>query len=251
MRNQRKVTWIKLGLAGLLLCINISVYTIWIPARLQISETYIHINEVWDRVEKGIFLVVDAGLNIYFIYLVRSKLISNGLTKYFRLYHFNIAMILCSISLDVSHILSSIALLFTDPLCMTGHPYRCYVSSERLHLLAVPPLRISNQLYIELNVTELMAKIVRLDEAGSDPSDSNGGTGRKSNARGTNTGIRGIRMGTLITANREFSELHEHNVPATGIQKTVETEVRYITKGTDDGGSQASSTEELRNFYNV
>ncbi|KAI0441685.1 hypothetical protein F4803DRAFT_406663 [Xylaria telfairii] len=232
MRNQRKVTYIKWGLAGLLLCINISVYTIWIPARLQISETYIRINEVWDRVEKGIFLIVDAGLNIYFIYLVRSKLIANGLTKYFRLYHFNIVMILCSISLD--GILIGVMSLHNGFIYLQFHPF-VYLT----------------KLYIELNVTELIAKVVRLDEGGSDPSGSGGGTGRKSNARTTNTGIRGIRMGTLITANREFSELHDQNLPSTGIKKTVETEVRYITKEADDGGSQASSTEELRNFYNV
>ncbi|KAI0481907.1 hypothetical protein F4859DRAFT_476379 [Xylaria cf. heliscus] len=232
MRNQTKVTWMKWGLAGLLLCINISVYTIWIPARLQISEMYIRINEIWDRVEKGIFLLIDAGLNIYFIYLIRSKLIANGLTKYSRLYHFNIAMIICSISLD--GILIGVMSLHNGFIYLQFHPF--------VYLF---------KLYIELNVTELIAKIVRLDEAGSDPSGSNGGTGGKSNAKGTNAGIRGINMGTLITSNREFTELNDHSLPTTGIQKTVETEIRYTTKEEDDRGSQSSSTEELRHFYNV
>jgi hypothetical protein len=71
--------------------INISTFCIWIPARLQINETYIRINDVWDRVEKSLLAIIDVGLNLYFIHLVRAKLISNGLTKYNRLFHFNLA----------------------------------------------------------------------------------------------------------------------------------------------------------------
>lgn len=81
--------------------VNISVFCIWIPARLQISQNWIHINNIWDRIEKVIFCLIDAGLNLYFIYLVRSKLIANGLTKYHRLFRFNLFMIACSVALDV------------------------------------------------------------------------------------------------------------------------------------------------------
>jgi hypothetical protein len=56
---------------------------------------------VWDRVEKVIFLLIDAALNFYFIHLVRSRLIANGLTKYNRLYRFNLLMIGISITMDV------------------------------------------------------------------------------------------------------------------------------------------------------
>lgn len=86
--------------------INVSVFIIWIPARLQISPHWVQINEIWDRVEKGIFALFDLGLNLYFIYLVRSQLITHGLTKYRYLYWFNIAMIFISISLDVSKTLN-------------------------------------------------------------------------------------------------------------------------------------------------
>jgi len=92
---------LKWGVFTIILCVNISVACIWIPARLQISETYIHINEIWDRCEKVIFLIVDAGLNIMFIYLVNSRLIANGLHKYRRLFRFNCGMIFISISLDI------------------------------------------------------------------------------------------------------------------------------------------------------
>lgn len=82
-------------------CINISVYCIWIPAQLQVSQTYININFIWDRVGKVIFAVVDVALNVYFIKLVRSKLIANGLTKYNRLFYFNVGMICISLALDI------------------------------------------------------------------------------------------------------------------------------------------------------
>lgn len=85
----------------IVLLINISVFIIWMPARLQISQTYVHVNDIWDRIEKGIFAVVDACLNVYFLWTVRHNLIAAGLTKYKPLYRFNMAMICCSISLDV------------------------------------------------------------------------------------------------------------------------------------------------------
>lgn len=71
------------------------------PASLQINETFIAVNNVWDRLEKAIICVMDTGLNLYFIYLVRSRLIANGLTKYDLLFNFNLAMIFVSVSLDV------------------------------------------------------------------------------------------------------------------------------------------------------
>lgn len=102
MIDRRKATKIRWTVAFILGLVNISVFCIWLPARLQISETYIHVNNIWDRIEKGIFLIVDASLNFYFIYLVRVKLIANGLQKYMPLFKFNIFMVAVSISLDVS-----------------------------------------------------------------------------------------------------------------------------------------------------
>ncbi|KAI1367266.1 hypothetical protein F5Y08DRAFT_336939 [Xylaria arbuscula] len=228
-RNQRKVNYLKWGTALLLTCINISVYTIWIPARLQISQSYIHLNEIWDRAEKGIFLVVDAGLNIYFVYLVRSRLIANGLEKYYRLYRFNLAMIVFSTSLDA--VLIGVMSLANGFIYLQFHPF--------VYLF---------KLHIELNITQLLSKIVvGIEEGDSNPSASNGGTGRKTFLDGSSAGTRGIRMATLITANREFTELRDNDLPPNGIQKTVETEIRY-TKGDDDDGSQSSSTRELNVF---
>ncbi|KAJ4406301.1 hypothetical protein N0V82_010156 [Gnomoniopsis sp. IMI 355080] len=96
-RRVRRLKWIVTLLIG---AINISVFIIWMPARLQINSNWIYLNDIWDRVEKGIFLLIDLGLNLYFIYLVRSELIGHGLKKYWNLYWFNISMIFISISLD-------------------------------------------------------------------------------------------------------------------------------------------------------
>lgn len=84
--------------------INITVFVIWMPARLQINSDWMILNSTWDRIEKGILALLDLGLNLYFIYLVRSELIAHGLTKYRYLFWFNIGMIFISISLDVGRI---------------------------------------------------------------------------------------------------------------------------------------------------
>jgi hypothetical protein len=81
--------------------INISVFFIWIPARLQTSRRYHVINEYWDRIEKGLYLLVDALLNWYFLKTVKANLISNGLTKYNKLVRFNQRIVAVSLLMDV------------------------------------------------------------------------------------------------------------------------------------------------------
>ncbi|KAI0141375.1 hypothetical protein BJ166DRAFT_99993 [Pestalotiopsis sp. NC0098] len=126
----------------IVLLINISVFIIWMPARLQISQTYVHVNDIWDRIEKGIFAVVDACLNVYFLWTVRHNLIAAGLTKYKPLYRFNMAMICCSISLDV--VLIGSMSIGTGVIYIQFHPL--------VYLL---------KLHIELNMADLIAKVVR------------------------------------------------------------------------------------------
>jgi hypothetical protein len=102
MVNKRRVPVMKWSLFVFVGVINISVFIIWIPARLEISPTWIHINEVWDRIEKSLYLIIDGLLNAYFLYLVRSKLIACGLTKYKALFNFNAGIVFVSLSMDVS-----------------------------------------------------------------------------------------------------------------------------------------------------
>lgn len=65
------------------------------------------VNYVWDRIEKCIFLVIDLGLNVYFIRMVKNRLIANGLTKYNRLLRVNILMVVINIALDVRRLVIS------------------------------------------------------------------------------------------------------------------------------------------------
>lgn len=102
MVEKRKARLLKWGLFVGIGLVNISVYCIWIPGLLNISPFYVHLNFIWEKVEKSIFLIVDLGLNIYFLYLIRSKLITKGLTKYNRLYRFNAYMVVVSVCMDAA-----------------------------------------------------------------------------------------------------------------------------------------------------
>ena len=99
--NRRRGLYIRLGVAAFITAINISVYCIWIPARLQISQEYIRINDIWDRCEKAIYLVVDACLNWYFIRIVDQNLVRGGLKRYQTLVRFNRMIVFVSLSMDV------------------------------------------------------------------------------------------------------------------------------------------------------
>lgn len=90
-----------MAVAAIITAINISVYCIWIPARLQISDTYVHLNEWWDRAEKIIYLLIDAALNIYFMRTVQYNLVQPGLHKYKNLVRFNMFIICFSLAMDV------------------------------------------------------------------------------------------------------------------------------------------------------
>ncbi|KAL5461611.1 hypothetical protein PMIN06_002109 [Paraphaeosphaeria minitans] len=101
LHDRTKSRALIIGVALFVLCINISVFCIWIPARLQISNRYIHINNIWDRVEKVLYLLLDGCLNWYFIRIVKQNLVGNGLQKYSRLVRFNQRIIILSLMMDV------------------------------------------------------------------------------------------------------------------------------------------------------
>lgn len=122
MENKTHARYLKLGVFAIVVVINISVFCIWIPARLQINKTYERINGIWDRAEKAIFAVVDAALNFYFMWMVHTNLISAGLVKYQPLFRFNSMMVCISVALDVS---GNSALLKIDQ-CANGT--RCFLS---------------------------------------------------------------------------------------------------------------------------
>jgi len=101
MVDKRKARLIKWSLFIIVGLINISVSCVWIPALLGINQTFVTLNHIGERIEKTLFLLLDAGLNVYFLYLVRSNLISKGLSKYWPLFNFNAVIVLVSVAMDI------------------------------------------------------------------------------------------------------------------------------------------------------
>ncbi|RYO85463.1 hypothetical protein DL766_002121 [Monosporascus sp. MC13-8B] len=226
-------TWwnrVKWGVALIMGLINISVYCIWIPARLQISPTYIHVNEIWDRVEKVIFCLIDASLNLYFIYLVRSRLIVGGLDKYTSLYRFNLVMIGVSMSLDV--ILIGVMSLGQGIIYVEFHPL--------VYLL---------KLHIEMNMAELIVKVARQSENRSRD-------GRYASANGYSEDSRRTRVATLITSKHSHHQPLPGEIPGEeeersnkGIHRTIETRVVHHDIGDDETRSGSGGTMELQKVH--
>ncbi|TFK96678.1 hypothetical protein BDV98DRAFT_608089 [Pterulicium gracile] len=98
-RSQRRLLkWSMFAWIGF---INITVAICWIPATLQISDKWVRATYIYDRVEKVLYLITDAGLNYMFIWIVNRQLVSNGLTKYSKLVRFNKLIIWVSLAMDV------------------------------------------------------------------------------------------------------------------------------------------------------
>ncbi|KAG6029565.1 hypothetical protein E4U41_000316 [Claviceps citrina] len=143
MVNKRKAQLLKWGLFGLIGCVNIAVATIWPAAyKTDATATEKFINVVFEKVEKSFFLVVDLGLNLLFLYLVRYRLISYGLNKYWLLFKFNVGLVVLSTGMDAA-LLGMLSLPATY-----------------LYVQFAPSVYIV-KLHIELTMAALIAKIVR------------------------------------------------------------------------------------------
>ncbi|RSL81909.1 hypothetical protein BHE90_006623 [Fusarium euwallaceae] len=231
--SKRGVNKIKWAVAIIVSLINLSGFCIWIPARLQISHLYEEINVIWDRTEKAVFLIVDLGLNLYFIYLVRSRLIAGGLTKYWQLFHFNVAMVFVSVTLDC--VLMG-ATFLPSPVV--------YVQFHQLTYLL--------KLYIEMNVASLLGHIVK---GAANRDGTRAGDGRY--AHKPHDEITNVRMATLITANRTgHVRLNDDSVGGGdtyksdsqwgGIRKQVDTEIVYTNPEDHDLSEASSETRVLK-----
>jgi hypothetical protein len=63
---------------------------------------FVRINDIWDRISKILILIVDAGLNYYFLRTVKERLVKqHGLRKYAPLVTFNARLMVVSILMDV------------------------------------------------------------------------------------------------------------------------------------------------------
>jgi hypothetical protein len=239
MVNRQTAQRLKLVGFMILLAINISVFCVWIPARLQISKTWIKVNSIWDRIEKVLFLIVDASLNLYFIHLVRSRLIANGLTKYNRLFRFNLLMITLSVTMDV--LLIGMMSLPNDIVYVQFHPLAYLV-----------------KLHIEMNMAELITKVVKASNGGYP--DYSGSRSRTTQNKSSKTAQSGGRVNsifpngqaghtTFVEAGGDDIELPTRD--AHGIQKTTTTQIvikesRQSGYEDHDFASESSSTRQLK-----
>lgn len=161
-----KFIWrVKWGTAALITLVNISVYCIWIPARLQISPMYIHINSIWDRCEKVIYLLVDAALNFLFMRIVRHDLVQYGLHKYNGLVRFNMFIIGFSLSMDVL-IISMMSLRNTFVYAIVDPSISISLLTIYLidRYMQFHPLAYIVKLNIEMSMASLIGKIARATE---------------------------------------------------------------------------------------
>ncbi|KAI5920919.1 hypothetical protein F4810DRAFT_396985 [Camillea tinctor] len=140
--RKSRVRMLKIIVFLIIAAVNVVVFCIWIPARLEISSTYIRLNKIWDRAEKVIFAVIDVSLNLYFIYTVRTSLINCGLAKYQTVFRFNLAMVCVSVAMD--------GMLIGVLSMRSGLVY-----------IQFHPLAYLVKLYIELSMARLIAKIVK------------------------------------------------------------------------------------------
>jgi hypothetical protein len=105
VEHRSTITKIKWGTVVLITAINIAVFIIWIPAHMvpPVSQTYVMVNNVWDKASKILILLVDAGLNWYFLRTVKIRIVKqHGLTKFEPLVGFNAKLMVLSIGMDVS-----------------------------------------------------------------------------------------------------------------------------------------------------
>lgn len=102
--NQQTISRLKWGTAAIITVINIAVFCIWIPSHTvpPSSDLIVKINHYWDRTSKVLILIVDAGLNWYFLHIVKKRLVDYyRLKKYAPLVSFNAKLMVLSIAMDV------------------------------------------------------------------------------------------------------------------------------------------------------
>ncbi|KAH7025247.1 uncharacterized protein B0I36DRAFT_250853, partial [Microdochium trichocladiopsis] len=242
MTSRGRARRLKWGLVIVIGCIDIAVYYIWTTAHMPgATPSQIHLNLVFEKAEKSFFLVIDLGLNAYFLYLVRFGLIAHGLGKYWRLFNFNAGMVVVSTSIDIL-LLGFLSL---------PNPY-LYVQFAPLAYIA--------KLYIELVMVNLISKVVRSGAAeqgdgryGSSSHKSNPTnyitsrvvvSGSHAMTKSGNTILSKLGIDAPARQGSSGSEIHLATDPGPhGITKTVETTV--VMDNGEDGRSDRSSKQSV------
>ncbi|OAA74753.1 hypothetical protein LEL_08334 [Akanthomyces lecanii RCEF 1005] len=143
MLNKSKARRMKIGLVVMVFAVNISAAWFWNRGQWpNASPRAVQLMKTIERAEKAFFLMLDMGLSLIFLYMVRFRLISLGLVKYWRLFYFNIAAICLSTTMDA---------LFVGMLSLPS-PY-LYVQFA--------PVAYIVKLHVELTMAALIAQVVQ------------------------------------------------------------------------------------------
>ncbi|KAB2100529.1 hypothetical protein AG0111_0g11226 [Alternaria gaisen] len=158
---------LKWGTVILITAINIAVFCIWIPSHTvpPVSETYVKINDVWDKISKVLILIVDAGLNWYFLRTVKIRLVEqHGLTKYAPLVGFNGKLMVVSIAMDA--LLIGLMFLKNQVVYIQFHPVVYMV-----------------KLNIEMSMASLVVRLAQGKQSDMGPEEFHSSSGPDSHSR--------------------------------------------------------------------
>ncbi|RSL77094.1 hypothetical protein CDV31_017346 [Fusarium ambrosium] len=189
---------------------------------------------------------MDAALNFYFIYVVKKRLIANGLQKYTRLYQMNSTLVAISIALDVLLI------------CMMSLP-------DSFVYIQFHPLVYLLKLHIEMNMADLIGKVVQASNTENhDYSSRSWGNGT---ARQYTSRFGHILANTQHRTHIEIGQEDEYGLQERekirGIKKTVVTQVTHSGPSENDDDShedeeiddreisESSSTKQLQSLSHI
>ncbi|KAK4448924.1 hypothetical protein QBC34DRAFT_464104 [Podospora aff. communis PSN243] len=232
MTSRRRARLLRWSFVGVIGCINISVGYIWTSGTVDgATAAQKRLNFAYEHVQKAFFLIIDLGLNLFFLYLVRTRLIAEGLTKYWKLYNFNAWIVVIATSMDVI------------PLGMLNHP------NPYLYVQFAPLCYII-KLHIELTMAVLISKVVKSSnltshdglhnrvleqhQPAAEPG-ADGGSGGKHVGKPSMASFLGLGTGSTESRNRDVEAGEDGITPGEialeessregGIVKTVEMTV--------------------------
>jgi hypothetical protein len=122
------------------------------------TSRYHTVNEYWDRIEKCLYLFIDAFLNWYFLKTVKSNLINNGLTKYNKLVRFNQYIVILSLLMDVM-IIAAMSIPNSFVSVDVDFTYRNAADSLVFSYIQFHPLAYLVKLNIEMTMANLIKRI--------------------------------------------------------------------------------------------
>ncbi|SPO07010.1 uncharacterized protein DNG_09704 [Cephalotrichum gorgonifer] len=213
--SRKTIKRLKWGTAVVITLINIAVFCIWIPAHLvpPVSQTFVNVNYYWDRVSKVLILLVDAGLNWYFLRIVKVRLLSqHGLVKYKPLVGFNAKLMVVSIAMDV--MLLGLMSLPNQVVYIQFHPVAYMV-----------------KLNIEMSMASLITRLAREQHTGFDSThshsrDHHSHPSRVSRKRDETKGAKGFQRASVELAQMSGEELRNIQKGASGIHRRFDVEIR-------------------------